>query len=130
MSGALAVFSIGVVLLLITGLYCVVVTKNLVRAVIGLVLMTKSVTLLLIIAGDIGGLIAFGVIGLFIGPVLLAVTYNLLKVWVLRVNPEPEPEQAQPGQSGAVPLPQLPRGMCRPSTPWGQRSDAIHWWRS
>lgn len=51
MSGELAVFSIGVVLLLITGLYCIVMTKNLVRAVIGLVLMTKSVTLLLIIAG-------------------------------------------------------------------------------
>jgi len=38
--------------------------------------------LLLIFAGVIGGLIAFGVIGLFIGPVILAVTYTLLKVWV------------------------------------------------
>jgi multisubunit Na+/H+ antiporter MnhC subunit len=51
MSGELAVFGIGVVLLLIIGLYCIVMTKNLVRAVIGLVLMTKSVTLLLILAG-------------------------------------------------------------------------------
>lgn len=38
--------------------------------------------LLLIIAGVIGGLIAFGVVGLFIGPVLLAVTYTLLEAWV------------------------------------------------
>jgi predicted PurR-regulated permease PerM len=38
--------------------------------------------LLLIFAGVIGGLIAFGVIGLFIGPVLLAVTYTLLAAWV------------------------------------------------
>jgi predicted PurR-regulated permease PerM len=38
--------------------------------------------LLLIFAGVIGGLIAFGVIGLFIGPVILAVTYTLLKAWV------------------------------------------------
>ncbi len=38
--------------------------------------------LLLIFAGVIGGLIAFGVIGLFIGPVMLAVTYTLLKAWV------------------------------------------------
>jgi predicted PurR-regulated permease PerM len=38
--------------------------------------------LLLIFAGVIGGLIAFGVIGLFIGPVLLAVTYTLLQAWV------------------------------------------------
>jgi predicted PurR-regulated permease PerM len=38
--------------------------------------------LLLILAGVIGGLIAFGVIGLFIGPVILAITYTLLKAWV------------------------------------------------
>jgi predicted PurR-regulated permease PerM len=38
--------------------------------------------LLLIIAGVIGGLIGFGVVGLFIGPVMLAVTYTLLKSWV------------------------------------------------
>jgi predicted PurR-regulated permease PerM len=39
--------------------------------------------LLLIFAGVIGGLIAFGVIGLFIGPVVLAVSYTLLKAWVM-----------------------------------------------
>lgn len=38
--------------------------------------------LLLIFAGVIGGLLAFGIIGLFIGPVMLAVTYTLLKDWV------------------------------------------------
>jgi predicted PurR-regulated permease PerM len=38
--------------------------------------------LIMIFAGVIGGLIAFGVIGLFIGPVMLAVTYTLLKAWV------------------------------------------------
>ena len=38
--------------------------------------------LLLIFAGVIGGLISFGLIGLFIGPVALAVTYTLLKEWV------------------------------------------------
>jgi len=30
----------------------------------------------------IGGLIAFGIIGIFIGPVVLAVTYRLLVAWV------------------------------------------------
>ena len=39
--------------------------------------------LLLIFAGVIGGLIAFGIVGLFIGPVTLAVTYTLLEEWVL-----------------------------------------------
>jgi predicted PurR-regulated permease PerM len=38
--------------------------------------------LVMIFAGVIGGLIAFGVVGLFIGPVMLAVTYTLLKAWV------------------------------------------------
>ena len=40
--------------------------------------------LLLIFSGVIGGLIGFGVIGLFVGPVLLGVTYTLLKEWIHR----------------------------------------------
>ncbi|MFY7866202.1 AI-2E family transporter YdiK [Roseateles sp.] len=38
--------------------------------------------LLLIFAGVIGGLLAFGLVGLFIGPVILAVTYTLLMAWI------------------------------------------------
>jgi predicted PurR-regulated permease PerM len=38
--------------------------------------------MLLIIAGVIGGLIGFGVLGLFIGPVILAATYTLTREWV------------------------------------------------
>jgi predicted PurR-regulated permease PerM len=38
--------------------------------------------LVMIFAGVIGGLIAFGIIGLFIGPVVLAVAHTLLKAWV------------------------------------------------
>ncbi|MCV2363487.1 AI-2E family transporter YdiK [Paucibacter sp. DJ1R-11] len=38
--------------------------------------------LLLIFAGVIGGLLAFGLVGLFIGPVVLAVTYTLLEAWI------------------------------------------------
>jgi multisubunit Na+/H+ antiporter MnhC subunit len=48
----LAIYGIGVILLAIIGLYCVVATRNLIRAIIGLVLLTKSVTLLLIVAGS------------------------------------------------------------------------------
>ena len=44
--------------------------------------------LLLIIAGVIGGLIRFGVVGLFVGPVVLAATYTLAKDWVARGRPE------------------------------------------
>lgn len=47
-------------------------------------LLEKGVHLpvLVTLAGVIGGLLSFGSIGLFVGPVLLAVTYTLLKVWV------------------------------------------------
>jgi len=38
--------------------------------------------ILLIFAGVLGGLLSFGVIGLFVGPVVLAVTYTLLHRWV------------------------------------------------
>jgi predicted PurR-regulated permease PerM len=42
--------------------------------------------LLLIFAGVLGGLFAFGIIGLFVGPVVLAVTYRLLERWVAEVD--------------------------------------------
>jgi predicted PurR-regulated permease PerM len=47
--------------------------------------------LLLIFTGVIGGLIAFGIIGLFIGPVVLAVAYTLLKAWVSADEEKREP---------------------------------------
>jgi predicted PurR-regulated permease PerM len=45
--------------------------------------------ILLIVAGVIGGLISFGVVGLFIGPVVLAATYTLAKDWVARGRTNP-----------------------------------------
>jgi len=38
--------------------------------------------LLLILAGVIGGLLGFGLVGIFVGPVVLAVTYTLLQAWI------------------------------------------------
>ncbi len=52
--------------------------------------------LLLIFAGVIGGLIALGVIGLFIGPVVLAVAYTLLVDWVSESTPSEEPAPPPP----------------------------------
>jgi predicted PurR-regulated permease PerM len=43
--------------------------------------------LLLIFIGVIGGLVSFGLIGIFVGPVVLAVTHTLLNAWV-DANPE------------------------------------------
>lgn len=44
--------------------------------------------LLLIFAGVIGGLFAFGLLGLFVGPVILAVAYTLLDAWVAEAPQE------------------------------------------
>jgi predicted PurR-regulated permease PerM len=41
-----------------------------------------DLSLLLIFVGVIGGLIAFGLIGIFVGPVVLAVTQTLLTAWL------------------------------------------------
>ena len=41
-----------------------------------------NLPILLIFAGVVGGLIAFGLVGIFIGPVVLAVTYTLLGAWM------------------------------------------------
>ncbi len=41
-----------------------------------------NLPLIMVFAGVIGGLIAFGIVGLFVGPVVLAVTYTLLEAWV------------------------------------------------
>jgi predicted PurR-regulated permease PerM len=38
--------------------------------------------LLLIFSGVVGGLVAFGIVGIFVGPVVLAVAYTLLDDWV------------------------------------------------
>ena len=38
--------------------------------------------LLLIFAGVIGGMLGFGLVGIFVGPVVLAVTYTLLEAWM------------------------------------------------
>jgi predicted PurR-regulated permease PerM len=58
----------------------VLTLDNIIRPI--LIKKGADLPLLLIFAGVIGGLLAFGIIGLFIGPVVLAVTYVLLKAWV------------------------------------------------
>lgn len=69
---------------------CVVGTMdNVLRP--ALIKMGADLPIILILCGVIGGLIAFGMIGLFIGPMLLAVSYRLVAVWMDEV---PEPHEA------------------------------------
>ncbi|MGL4859546.1 MAG: AI-2E family transporter YdiK [Enterobacteriaceae bacterium] len=51
-----------------------------------LIKMGADLPLLLILFGVIGGLLAFGLLGIFIGPVVLAVSYRLLAAWMDEVK--------------------------------------------
>jgi predicted PurR-regulated permease PerM len=60
--------------------------------------------LLLIFVGVVGGLLSFGIIGIFVGPVVLAVTYELGLAWVAEQDaPEPgaPPDEAAPAPPAA-----------------------------
>jgi predicted PurR-regulated permease PerM len=45
--------------------------------------------LLLVFSGVIGGLVAFGLVGIFVGPLVLAVAYRLLEAWVREASTPP-----------------------------------------
>jgi len=67
-----------------------------------LIRMGADLPLLLIFAGVIGGLLSFGLVGIFAGPVVLAVAYTLLEAWI--ADGEPQPVLPPP----EVPPPQVP----------------------
>jgi predicted PurR-regulated permease PerM len=64
--------------------------------------------LVLILLGVIGGMIGLGVMGIFVGPVILAVSYALLQEWVTKgSNSATEPaaleaEKAAPSQTAGI----------------------------
>ena len=58
----------------------VITLDNVVRPI--LIKKGADLPLLLIFAGVLGGLVSFGLIGIFIGPVVLAVSHTLLEAWI------------------------------------------------
>ena len=56
-----------------------------------LIRMGAELPLLLIFAGVIGGLLSFGLVGIFVGPVVLAVAYTLLEAWMSDGEDAPAP---------------------------------------
>ena len=68
----------GVVLLIVAGV--VTTLDNVLRPL--LIRMGAELPLLLIFTGVIGGLLSFGLVGIFVGPVVLAVAYTLLEAWM------------------------------------------------
>lgn len=77
------------------GIFLIVATvlianlDNVLRPV--LIRMGADLSLLLIFGGVIGGLVAFGLVGIFVGPVVLAVAWKLLEAWM------DDGERAAPG---------------------------------
>ncbi|ANI29395.1 hypothetical protein PL78_06015 [Yersinia entomophaga] len=59
-----------------------------------LIRMGADLPMILILSGVIGGLLSFGMIGLFIGPVVLAVSYRLVSAWIHEA-PEPVEDVAE-----------------------------------
>jgi predicted PurR-regulated permease PerM len=68
------------------GIFLVVVAlvvatvDNIVRPL--LIRLGADLPLLLIFSGVIGGLLSFGLVGIFVGPLVLAVSYTLLEAWM------------------------------------------------
>ncbi|WP_157268483.1 AI-2E family transporter YdiK [Azohydromonas aeria] len=65
---------------------------NVIRPV--LIRVGADLPLLLIFTGVVGGLLAFGLVGIFIGPVVLAVAYTLLDAWAREAPALQEPAAA------------------------------------
>ncbi|MNF34097.1 putative inner membrane protein [compost metagenome] len=55
-----------------------------------------NLPLVVVLLGVFGGILAFGFMGLFLGPTLLALAYSLLSDWVADKAPAPEPPLKQP----------------------------------
>jgi predicted PurR-regulated permease PerM len=54
-----------------------------------------NLPLLLILTGVIGGLIGFGLVGIFLGPLVLAISYTMIVAWV---NESQNPNNDAAGQ--------------------------------
>jgi predicted PurR-regulated permease PerM len=56
-----------------------------------------NLSMLLVVLGVFGGAVAFGFIGLFVGPALLAIAWNMMKAWL--ELPSTQEEAARAGRS-------------------------------
>lgn len=78
------------VFMAVWGMFAISGIDNVVRPI--LISRGADLPFLLVFIGVLGGLLAFGFIGIFIGPTLLALAFALLQHWI---NSEAEPSKAQ-----------------------------------
>ncbi len=79
----------GPALLLTLLLIPIVVIDNVLKPI--LMARGLSTPMLVILLGVIGGTVTYGLIGLFLGPILLGIFYSLLMAWVKTETPAPQP---------------------------------------
>ena len=80
-------YGMAIALLLVSALYCILISRNLIRILIGVELLTKAVTLLLIVAGAVtgsGGLAQAFVITLIVIEVVVIATAAGLVIGAFR----------------------------------------------
>jgi multisubunit Na+/H+ antiporter MnhC subunit len=89
-------FSIFVALLFVIGIYCILVSFNLIRAVIGLEILIKAATLLIILAGYVCGCTALAqalVITLIVIEIVVMVVAGGVAFWAFRYNKTIDPRR-------------------------------------
>ncbi len=87
-------FGIFAILLFITGFYCILASFNMVRALIGLEILIKATTLLIIVAGYIVGKPALAqtiVITLIVIEIVIMVVGGGVILWAFRYNNNIDP---------------------------------------
>lgn len=77
MTNLFPLFGTSIVLLLVIGLYCVLVAKNVIRILIGIEILTKAATLAIVFAGYLTGRVALAQ--------CLAITLIVVEVVVIAV---------------------------------------------
>lgn len=72
------------IFMVLYGIFVISSVDNVVKPI--LISHSSQLPLLLIVLGILGGVLAFGFIGIFLGPILLAVGVTLLTHWITRKN--------------------------------------------
>ncbi|MDD5128400.1 MAG: NADH-quinone oxidoreductase subunit K [Candidatus Omnitrophica bacterium] len=89
-------FIIFIILLFISGVYCVLVSFNLVRALIGVEILIKAVTLLIILAGYICDRVALAqaiVLTLIVIEIVIMVVAGGVVLWAFKYNKTIDPRR-------------------------------------
>ena len=93
--------------LLFWGLVLVSWVDNIVRPLV--ISNATRMPFLLVVFGVLGGVLAFGLVGLFIGPVLLAVSLSIWREWLEEHSTKEEPLIVTPGTTPAAKVAEVKR---------------------